>query len=670
MDPGHRTRRNVGIAACALLLAAAAAWFLTRGESPAPGTTTPSGGAPPVTVAPEAARLAPRAPRPATPAADSTAGDAPTADEERFPLAPADGPVRLRVRYVGAGEPPARLVIEATYDDSSHGVRVEFPRGVVEGRLPDAKQFVLTFRMDDWDSDQRSEVTVPPTKVISLEVMLPQTPTVVAVDAQTRAPISTAYASTEDQDVWEDVPVLPAEEMRSARRIGADERGRIALGRTTRARRQWIGAPGHAWTLAAIVPEDRDRAVALGGGGTLQVDVEGVGDSTKTAVVVARLESAGPTQATPGPDTVESVGTETFLDPAKVPGRYVMEGLPVGRWRVRVGGRDLGAFARPQETAAVEIKEGETTEVRMRVTAPQSLGQDVVLQVVVPKVWGPAPAIDVIGVGDWTSGFGLRASGLGRHPFVEDPPGTWTGRLEGVRSGPYQVSIGEWGFSVVLWVGKSTTSARVEVPPPARLRIRVLDAASGAPLDPATVRVGAPSPWTLDHDAPAGPPSVGDPEEKAAVSHWTGRLAVSNQADVPGEHVLRVPAGRVQVTAVAEGYLPGEVLVDAARTDAETLREVRLSRGVSLIVRAVRSGSVVASAVGTYTLYAVAVENYEANQDTNVGDFLGGSTRIDELHPGTYRVRLRLTGVEKELVQEVVTKAGDVRTVDLEVPVK
>ena len=676
--------RAAGFAIGAALLLGAA-WFL-RGRAPtAPAPATDAKAAETAPRAPDIARLAPRAAPDsgAVPAGGRAGGNEPAGDaprpgltfEESLPLAPANGPVVLTVRYVGAGEPPSRLVIGAIPDDrSERGVRLEFPRGVVEGRLPAAREFAFSLRLDGWESDQRPNVTVPATNALAVEVMLPQRPTLRVVDAVARTPIAGAFASSAEEG-WSgdmDPEPLPGRTARAAPRRTADAHGLFVFEKTARARRFWVGAPGHAWAIAEVAPEDRERVAALEPGGNLRVDVEGAADPAAIGVAVAFVKPPAP-PISGGGENRDRYGPRTLLGDPDPAGRYALDGLGVGHWLVTVGrsnGLTVPDPVAESDAAIVELRAGETTEVRLRVKS-SSVDGTVRVEVLVPAAWGPAPPIDVAGIGDVTSGFHSDGSiSLWAHPsFVEGPPGTWTATFEKMPAGPYQVSISDWGFAGVLRVGKSTTSARVEVPPPARLRVRVLDAVNGRPVASATVRAAALSAWSLDPTAHPQERVAGDPEEASSVTAWTEQSVVAKPDDgvAPGEYVLRVPAGRVDLKVSAPGRLDGGGRVDVSGNDAGSVQEVRLAAGAVLVVRTVRSGSVMSSAEGTYTLLAVAVETYEANDEIQMGTFDGGSRTIDALRPGTYRVRLKLTGVEKELAQEVVVKAGEEKTVDFEV---
>ena len=583
--------------------------------------------------------------------------------EGSTPLAPADGPVIVTVKFVGPGEPPAVLEVNAIPDaDSSREVRLPLTRGVLTGRLPAAKQYSLSFAIDGWMSDQFLDATpVPQDQSLSLEVMLPQAPSLWIVDSVTQASIPSARAI---QATWDDWASSPRPEAVAETFAEADGRGRIAMSKTARARGLWIGAEGHAWNRVEVSPEDRDRIVALAPGGGIRVEVEGVTEWAALGVVAAPAPEK-PAVGHAGRN--ESNTTEVFLATTAMPGAYVLNGVLPGKWRVRVGWRMRGVLQQVLRSVETEVRAGATSEVRVRVDAPPPALRTITLEVVVPEAWGSAPDVDVSGVGSKTLGVRHRSSDIA---FVEGPKGTWRTKIEKLPTGPYSVSIKKFGFISLLRVGTETTLARVEVPIPATLRIRVFGDPSGELVPNASIRGHSPSPF--DRDSTLDMPTASVPAgSEGNITAWVFGGVRGVRDEKTGDYVLQVPSGRSSLDVSAPGYIDALASVNSVSTGTATRQDVRLTRGGAIVARVVRDGSVVTSVAGHYDLDAVAVEGIDPNLSGYMGgDFSGGAKQLDGLRPGRYRLHLRLTDVEKELVRDVEVGVGREEAVDFDVPSK
>src|SRR4029079_9200964 len=132
---------------------------------------------------------------------------------------------------------------------------------------------------------------------------------------------------------------------------------------------------------ASLEPEDRDREVALPAGGSLRVEIEGTSDLKALGVVAGPVPAGGAGQAAPEV-------AEVRLTAGEPAGRFASEGLAPGRWRLRVGWMDDDHdLIEVLETREVEIRPGETTEWRLRVSASAPRRRSVRVEFVVPASW-------------------------------------------------------------------------------------------------------------------------------------------------------------------------------------------------------------------------------------------------------------------------------------------
>ena len=672
VDARSSSRRRTAAAAVVvfLLCAGLVAWRMNRDAGPRGGSvaeTAASSGA--STLEPPAPALAGRAApiRPAAAEPLPPSGSVSSADEDASdaPLAPADGPVRLVVRLVGEGPRPKRIEILATPNgDDEARCRLVMKDGILEGRLPAAKAYELYLWIDGWSTDASfSEARVVDSQ-LEIAVMLPQTPSLLVVDAATGAPLPSALGLTADSWMNEAMPAPSPASLLGAR-IVASGAGRLVLEKTALARTLWIGAEGHRWTQVHVLPDDHDRRVALANGGDLRVEVTGVTDWASFGLVASSIPSA--TSATGAVAPAGEEPPEVFLRATEVPGRYLLDGIAPGRWRLRFGWQTTYVIQELLGSVEADVRPGETTEVELRAGAAAPPWHDVTLEIVVPGAWTEAPRITVRGAGRKT----LGAGHLDQVVFAEGPKGTWVGRLAGVPAGPYQVTVDPFGFFRFIHVREDTTVERVLVPPPAVVRVRVLDDQTGNPVEAAAVLAESPGPYGESQGAFAE--AWADPVRRDdAVTSWGGTDAAKGEFEVAtGAYVLRVPLGPIDVSVKAAAYVDATAQVTATASPDAAAEEVRLIRAGSILVRAVRKGSLDPTVDGYFSLDAVSVEGSEPGE-TGIcsGDFRGGSSRLESLRPGTYRVRVRPTGSEAVIAREVKVLAGEEKTVDIELPAK
>ncbi len=658
MDAGRRDLAVVVAVAAAIAIAGAVGWWAAarRSEPPA-GTQGPVSPAPLPPHAPPREEDEPHDGMITTEEirkqiADEAANADLHGENSGLPVAPADGPVTLSVKFVG-GRAPDEVAVYATPDNGER-VMLWLGKDAAEGHLPAAGAYDLRFWIDGWDSDQRiDDLVVPDNQRIEIEIGLPRQPSVRVVDATGR-PLAQARAAFAPP--WGRSMPAPHADARDSNLIEAGSDGRIPLETTAIGTDLWVGADGYAWTLVHVNPGDLDSRVALGRGGGLRVTVVGDADPDSLTVVAglaAGNESDG-TRALGWRAGVDGVTRPTLefevagaaLDFDDEPGRFKMDGLRPGRWRVAAfRSSDVLRFPTPfLGVRDIEVRAGEVSEVRLGL-GEELPARDVALEVVVPPAWGAPESIVV------SRENAERGKHLAYDPRTEGrgAPGLWRFNLKSLPEGPYVVDVVRFGYAEVVRVREDTESLRVVVPPPVSLRVRVVNEPSGDRVAGALIQVRSSVP-------------LGD---------VSGPIFIDAETDASGECVLRVPPGPL-VVMVEVRYRPvSERRITLAPTSDEVVKEFHTSLPGTLALRVLREGRVPVLPPWSYECLREASREGDIDGEREASDCVSSfNTHIDFVRTGRYRVRAFVPGYEKPLEALAKVKPEEETVVDLNLPAR
>lgn len=318
-----------------------------------------------------------------------------------------------------------------------------------------------------------------------------------------------------------------------------------------------VGAPDHAWTRVELESDaGGERAIDLPRGASLDVGIAG-----------------GPLD----PECVLRVG-EPLAEPRcelEVGGRdrIALEGLPLGRQRVRLEIGDWRGDPLVLSEGEVELREGRRGFLQLDASgAPSPDSVPFAGIVVVPAEWGLDRFELVLHLLD-TPLAGreaierLPSSRLERSEF---DPRAWRWRHPNAQAGRYEVELEELHCSLVVDVGpKGREDVRLEVPSPAELRVRVLDAFDGSELEDARLF------WTCAR--PDGVRGVG-----------YGRAA---REGAGGAFLVRAPRTAIELRTLVDGYASADDELDLRDAPAE--RSLRLARTPRIALELVDAGAAV-----------------------------------------------------------------------------
>jgi hypothetical protein len=543
-------------------------------------------------------------------------------------------PVKGTVKY-DDGRPVTEFRFAFSDDDEEYSV--EGRDGVFELRLPRHG----TYRVFSVDADGERwsrlflEVEVIAGEEVDIVIPVPRALTLLAVDRGTGAPLPSARAylhrSERDDFSSDDHPnrtTLEGEPLK------ADGEGRIAIGRGTESVTCYVVAEGRAWRkVEAERTAEGGLRVPLDPGGSVLLSVEGweaLQDASVTAV------SAGPwrnwTLPVPGPD-----------------GKARYDGIPEGTWTFRV---KRGPWFRDGEVyGAGEVLVIAGAEANLSVvTRPSSAGVPVPVSgtIAVPAAWGHRVLSVSFEGADPTNGTVRRMLRL----EVPSDGSPVPFRLGPVPPGRYEVDVDpQWYTSITVPREGGTFDLRV--PGPGEVKVRVVDDASGDPVEGAKVM------WHSD------------------VGRRGYGLDSAKRGEGPGEFLLRAPAGKVALTVSAPGFadrsLGGMMALLSPERDQSV--EVREGAATTVVVRLRRSGAVklVFQFEGPAPSWGDAhVMVWSGPRDSHgVGRGMSVKEGIGTcagLEPGPYHVRASFPGDEFDDVEghPVDVKAGETTEVRIQ----
>jgi hypothetical protein len=288
----------------------------------------------------------------------------------------------------------------------------------------------------------------------------------------------------------------------------------------------WVRARDHAWARIAVAQGyGGERVVRLVRSGTLEARLAPFDPDVGVALQLYR----------DGEHALEWLPDET--------GFARIEGLPRGRFEVRaclgVWWREPRVFA----TTEVEIEPGTTKETTLTLRNPPQRQEPVPLEgtLQIDPGWHAAKQpFDLMGceaqdIDVMDEAFGSHAATV---QIEED--GRWSAGL--VAPGQYCITLGPWMWMQVVEVGpQGTTDARLVVPPPCDVDVRLVDAATGAP--------------------------VGDDDDvswcvKSADTKWTSYQQKRQPCAAPGVWTFQAPVGTLVVGLYSDLHDAPSIEVD------------------------------------------------------------------------------------------------------------
>jgi hypothetical protein len=387
-----------------------------------------------------------------------------------------------------------------------------------------------------------------------------------------------------------------------------------------------VGAPQHAWARVELHREPGgERLVRLEPGASLEVVIAG---SDPAVRVVLRVSRAG----------AESRKPLAELDPP-ARGATRLDGLPAGRLRVALEIGDWWREPRVLAEAEVELRPGETTPLTLR---PEAVEVPALAPlsglVVIPEAWEIDQPFLSVHLRDPLLAGG-RETVYPRLVETDDPE-IWRFDAGDVQPGRYRAEVHECPWEVVFVVPPGGLSGlRIEVPPPGRVVVTVLDAATGEPADLPDID------WHPRRPEPDMGGGVGSAERDPGT----------------GRYVFRAPQGEVVLGVVTDGWrvVQKTVTVGPGTTEA-TLRVSRTGGSIRLTVR---EGE---AAVPWRFEWKVRIEAV-GGPGRVVGGSYDSEAHVAELsHEGLYRVRFpTLPGFEPVPPVEVRVRSGEVTPLEI-----
>jgi hypothetical protein len=405
------------------------------------------------------------------------------------------------------------------------------------------------------------------------------------LDDATGAPLPSAraYAASDDQAAWsfdEGHQVPDAATLARAPRTG-DEHGLVELGTVPRERtveerhlvdpaaalgaRAWyVVAPGHEWYAVTVdARQDAPQEVRLRRAGSLTVTIRRWTELAEPRAEISSaddLDAAAEDKSDEPPDLSLSDDDwdEAILTP-DANGVARVEGLLPGPHEVvvRRGSSGLGyVYGRGRVDIAAGSEAWLTIEPKLD-RPPEKV--TVTGDLLVPEGWGA-----------WPTTIGLHGAEESNAEFdrsvhARPPPGL-VGRtihfeIGGVPEGRCRLVAEPFAWVADVVVGPGATHLELDMGAPATVTVRVVDDVSGRPIDDAKVL------WNRT--------DVGD---------ILLRFGVLERPVAGGTTVLRVPAGRVDVSAEAPRHAGACEAVDVT-AGAQVDVTLRLKRSGILVVK-------------------------------------------------------------------------------------
>jgi hypothetical protein len=358
-------------------------------------------------------------------------------------------------------------------------------------------------------------------------------------------------------------------------------------------------SPGYAW---ARVEVDQDRGgehvLLLDPAGDLEVVIAGEVRDPGT-----RLRAYGAADA---PAFDASLEGDSVL----------VEALREGAYRVRA---EIGAYWAPLVLGEVEadVVFGRRSRVTLALRAPDaSVNAPLAGVLVLPEEWQLADfalwlrLTDEPPLGGWDGHVWIRSHEMEREESTSEVFRWSAGE---VQTGRYEVRLPEVSYHAALEVGpQGCTDARIEIAPPAEVRVRCIDVETGADLEAAWVNWGARTEGSTSWMTVAAP-------FDRTLDRW----------------VCRVPVGRVDVFACCEGYERSTQELDVGPGRSELVLE--LARLTTLAVT-LRDGDV---AVSWDTVGATArLEAAEGQEDYHSYERAVHAQLLHKRQPGLYRLTI------------------------------
>jgi hypothetical protein len=261
-----------------------------------------------------------------------------------------------------------------------------------------------------------------------------------------------------------------------------DEQGPRAL---------YAHAPGYAWKSVNVDPKfGGAHQVFLERGGDLEVDLR----PSRSVYGSIRIRVPAP------PTMPQSMGELIASAPVSWRGANRFEGLPPGRYTVRL---ERGDMARPHTILAageVVVDASETARIELEVGEDIGVRKPFAGTVRVPLEWTERSFSILVGRADQSpNGRIIASSAMTTDP---DDPTCFRFDVEGGEfAGTHLFSIPAYGFATLHTVPPAgDTAISIVVPPPATATVQIVDAATGEPAPLEQLRWSLPAfqPWSTD----------------------------------------------------------------------------------------------------------------------------------------------------------------------------
>jgi hypothetical protein len=320
----------------------------------------------------------------------------------------------------------------------------------------------------------------------------------------------------------------------------------------------WLHAPGYCWAGVSVDYErGGDSTVKLARGGTLDLKIESERLPEQTKIV---LRSAGDGSAGVDLDDLEGEDSALLEWPGGSKPREVFDGIPPGRYRVslEVGNRFESrlTFA----TTEVEVTAGRAVTAKLIVEEAPEIPDPVPLRgsIRVDPGWSDLPyevVIEPVEISPLLKQERLRFE---RDQLFRDPADPASRKLPASRIAPgtYSLRIEALGVAREFAAMRAARPVAIEVGPPIAATVRFVDARTHAPI-------------------PTDEPSWSIVDPAGGIDEFMGGFIGGprlrhGDARVQEVHSLRVPAGRIALSAGVEDYdefTPIAVDVSAEQSD-------------------------------------------------------------------------------------------------------
>lgn len=361
----------------------------------------------------------------------------------------------------------------------------------------------------------------------------------------------------------------------------------------------WVRAIGHCWQTVQIDhSRPGERRLRLPAGGALAVTLQGDALGREEIMVRVRRDGAG----------VRPIAETRLV----ADGITRLEGVPAGAARVCI---EAGGWHGPRlfGEAEVRVRAGDVTNVTVRIAGVERASLTLRGQLVLPAAWPRQDVVlTVLPIGELVA-VSKQKRRVELAAMKQLSAETYGFEIDGLRPDVYQAIVTPLEARLRVELVRGAPPVRIEVPPPADVRVRLLDAATGQRIFPGRVS------WRTA--LPEG------------VRGYSVRLASLDEAN--REFALRAPFGEVFLRCEAAGYTSVARTYEAGPN--ENRWTVNLARSCGVRIRLITAGAAVPwdSRKHHATLRQVGGSGRSAGQR-----YADGRVDVRVTQPGTYELVL------------------------------